>query len=159
VADERHEEVEDRLVERARQHIADHGYHLTYVFGDTTDMPFCYSAGLWRTWNHPELILFGMNSDDSTTVMTALAAEIRDGRSFEAGQIDEETFNRRIAFLALTDDGYERAEIPITVMYYEGWDFPMLQVVTPDEEGLFPWEPGCDPAVTARQPLLGASPE
>lgn len=159
MTDEQQEGVEDPLFETARRHIADHGYHLTYVFGDATDMPFCYSAGLWRTWNHPELIVFGLNGDDSTAVLTALAAEIRDGRTFEDGQIDDETFNRRIAFVAVTDNGYEKAEIPITVMYYEGWAFRMLQVVTPDDEGLFPWEPGCDPAVTAGQPLLGARPE
>jgi hypothetical protein len=154
--DEEDGEVAAALVP-ARRDISEHGYHLTYVLGDTTDVPFCYSVGLWQTWEHPELLLYGLNWDDTVTVMTSLAAEIRIGGSFTDGQIDEETFNRKIAFVDVPADRYE-GQIPITIMYYQGFDFPMLQVVTPDEQGRFPWDAKCDPTVMARQPLLGTPP-
>ncbi len=51
----------------ARRDIAEHGYHLTYVFGDTTGVPSCYSVGIWQTWSHPELLLYGLHRDDTVT--------------------------------------------------------------------------------------------
>ncbi len=62
--------------------------------------------------------------------MTALAEAIRGGRSFVNGQIDRETFNRKIAFVEVAAERYE-GQIPITIMYYRGFAFPVLQVVNP----------------------------
>ena len=70
------------------------------------------------------------------------------------GRSMAKTFNRRIALIEVPPERYE-GQIPITIMYYHGFDFPVLQVITPDEEGRFPWDAACDPTVIARQPLLG----
>ena len=159
IEDEPEESDDDvaTVLASAHRHIAEHGYHLTYVFGDTTDVPFCYSVGLWQTWRHPELLLYGLNWDDTVTVMTALAEEIRAGRTFGHGQIDRETFDRRIAFVDVPPDRYD-GRIPVTIMYYRGFDFPVVQVVTPDDRGRLPWDAAYDAKHVERQPLLGTPP-
>jgi len=127
----------ETILASARRNIAIHGYSITYVFGDEVDVPFCYSVGLWETWSHPELLLYGLSWDDTATVMGALSRQIRDGRRFADGEIDEEMFDRKIAFVNVAPGRYE-GRIPVTIMYYEGFDFPLLQVITPDEGGRFP---------------------
>jgi hypothetical protein len=49
-------------------------------------------------------------------------------------------------------------QIPITILYYRGFEFPVLQVVTPDAAGRFRWEPDWDSTAAAKQPVVGQPP-
>jgi hypothetical protein len=143
----------EAFFETVEAHIRDHGYHLTYV-GD--EPPFCYSLGFSRTWNHPELLLYGLGFDDSATVLTGLADAVRSGRRFAHGDLDSDTFNRPVAFVAIPpDECFGR--FVVTIEYYAA-NFDALQVVTPDRAGRFPWHAEYDAALAQEQPLLGQAP-
>jgi hypothetical protein len=144
----------DGLIEKARRHVAEFGYHLTYA---SEDPPICYSAGLERTWEHPELLVYGLDFDDAKTVLTGLVMEISKGARWSHGDVDVQTFSRPIAFVEIPNAEYS-GRMSVTIMVYEGYEFRALQVVTPDAEGRFPWDDGCDPAHVAAQPVLGRAP-
>ena len=42
----------------------------------------------------------------------------------------------------------------VTTAYYGHRNYPVLQVVTPDKDNHWPWEPDCDPQVARSQQLL-----
>src|SRR5262245_35502840 len=44
--------------------------------------PFQYTIGLMETLHHPELIIFGLNSDNGHALFSGLVRDIRTGRSF-----------------------------------------------------------------------------
>jgi hypothetical protein len=140
--------------ETVRGHIDEAGYHLTYVGADP---PFCYSVGLSATWDHPELLLFGLGFEDSKTILMALAREIGEGQRFVHGSIDDETFNRSVAFVEIPKDEYP-GRFNVTIDVYDGMDFEALQVVTPDRTGRVPWDGDSIPDPASSQPLLGHFP-
>src|SRR3954452_20280855 len=132
-------------------HIAESGYHLTYV---REDPPYCYSVGLAQTWDHPELLLYGLSYEDSATVLAALADAVRRGARLAHGVVDSETLNRTVTFLEIPKDEYY-GRLVVTIEVYGHVDFSALQVVTPDGKGRFPWQRGCERRVVEAQPLLG----
>jgi len=150
---ERHDEEWEPFFQTVESHIEEVGYHLTYV-GD--EPPFCYSVGLSRTWSHPELLLYGLNYEDSGTILAGLAEEVRRGRRFHHGYLDVEAFDRPVAFLEIPPDEYF-GRFVVTLEFYSG-AFDALQVVTPDAAGRFPWSGDCEAATVESQPLLGRPP-
>ena len=128
--------------------------------------PFQYTIGLMHTWNHPELILFGIDSDNGHALFSALVGEIRGGRSFaEAGvqTIVVEGDEHRVGFRSVHPTQHELylgfAMGFLTNLGRMG-ELQAMQAFWPDRQGKFPFEPGCDLAVYELQPRLdiGLSP-
>jgi hypothetical protein len=91
------------------------------------------------------------------TVLGSFVLRIREGATYSAGDVDRREFDLPIAFVELPKDEFE-GRLNVTMAIYGDEPFDALQVVTPDEDGLFPWDEGCDPRVVARQPVLGIAP-
>jgi hypothetical protein len=154
---EEHEHVEspelywERYMATVAEHLEEFGYHLTHV---DEDPRLCYSTGLERTWDHPELLLYGLSIEDSMTILGAYVSAISGGERFRHGDVDRKQFTSPIAFLEIPQSELW-GRFVVTIEVYEGIDFRALQVVTPDDSGWFPWDPGCEAKVVAAQPLLG----
>jgi hypothetical protein len=140
-----------RVVER---NVREKGYHLTYVHEHP---PFCYSVGLWSGWNHPELIVISLNFDDASTVLGALARQVKAGAMLRHGVIDTDTFERPVAFLMVDRQSYP-GRFPVTVLHYGHAEFDVLQVVVPDASDSFPWDQWST-WMGESQPLLGGPPD
>lgn len=134
------------------------GYHVTYVFPDeeADDPSFAYTVGLWENFAHPELLLHGHDREATATIMLRLASDVRGGVKFTHGQVDRETFNRSVAFVAIADDQLEERFV-VTRAVYDHDEFTALQVITPDEKDRFPWDDGYR-ADERNQRLLGPPP-
>jgi hypothetical protein len=143
-----------RFFAEVEEHIAESGFHLTYVFSQP---PLCYSVGFTQTWAHPELLLFGLGFDDAKTILIELASQVEGGERFTHGRADHEIFEQSIAFVEIPQDEYPGRFI-VTIAVYGDMQFRALQVVTPDAAGRFPWHSDCDPDVVGAQPILGVPP-
>ena len=54
---------------------------------DLPDSPgWAYSIGFYRTFNHPEIVVFGLNSQLMHSIINSVGDDIRDGKSFEEGK-------------------------------------------------------------------------
>jgi hypothetical protein len=58
--------------------------------------------------------------------------------------------------LGAVDPGHRARWLPQAYLRYMPESLRAVQVILPDDAGHFPWEPGCDPAWVAKQPLLAA---
>jgi len=151
-------QMEQEMRQRAAHDVQQSGWHIADAFPDE-DAPgfsafYSYTAGLWQTFQHPELILFGLRPDAADGVLQLAVNHIRQGQRYVDGeQTDDLTRDYLVHFRAApTDDPHW--PMSVTSAYYGHRNYPVLQVVTPDKDNHWPWEPDCDPQVARSQQLL-----
>ena len=149
---------------RMKSVIRRHGWAIEYIGGgccsfpgcdggEELDPPFAYTVGLYGM-GHPELLVFGLDADLTSSVLNDLGDRVRGDETLIPGQM--------IEFV-----GWERRVIPEEVpnpgeivfsanrFYQRPSEFsvPVLQLSYDDERGRFPWEEGH--ANPDRQPRPG----
>jgi hypothetical protein len=115
---------------------------------------FAYSIGLTQTYNHPEIICFGLPNDIGHAIINDIADIIQKGETIDTGKIYTEIFSdSRAAFLKVDkrniDDYFGAA-----LNYYEDKSFDALQVVWTDRNDKLPWENNFEEEFLYKQPLL-----
>jgi hypothetical protein len=143
--------------EHDRKLLADverHGWHVIGVEEDEEGPAFAYSIGLYRSFGHPEMIVFGLPVQVMHRIINAVGEEVRSGERFEhLDESGEVLDGYNLAFRTVERRhyadyfGYAR-------WYYGGDDFPAFQCVWPDAAHHYPWHPEFPAALAQRQPLL-----
>ena len=142
-------------VERARQDVEAFGWHVVMVSGGG-DPGFLFTIGLWQTWQHPEILLFAPGEDPQGMAgrLQAVAQRVKAGETFEAEAFYEGLFGAHPGTFRPVAQGWYPYFLGTAMAFYEGYDFPVLQLFWPDQGGHFPWDPGFTPALAPFQPLL-----
>src|SRR5687768_12916260 len=121
---------------------------------------FAYTVGFWETLCAPELIIFGLDFELTHQMLWTMFDKLKAGAILTDGA--------RWSGLIEGFDCISRPVHPSRVeiaylnsaMWYRGYRtgdeaVDAYQLFWPGaEQGLFPWEPGCDELVRADQPLL-----
>ena len=136
--------------------IEKHGWHCTSVAGDGETPSFAYSVGLFKTYGHPELIIFGLPSKLSHAVLSTCARAAAAGQPLNIEQpTDELLENYSCVFIKVPEAAYSEYVLSTTRLY-QGTNFPLYQVVWPSVgAGVFPWHPDAEASFVAEQPVLG----
>lgn len=149
--------------EKLRAHmealIAEYGMAVNPVSPSEESPPFAYTVGQ-QPKGLPELIVFGLPPEVAGAMLYTLAghmeAEDAAGRAVGAGFISVPDVPVRTALLDVT---VEAASEYATVAHDRSDGLATyLQVVWPDESGLFPWETGYDAELRQYQRMLGSPP-
>lgn len=126
--------------------------------------PYAYSLGLVDI-DHPELVTFGVPVGHVNVLMRPVFDAAERGRPLAIGR----AHRHRI------DGGPTISLVPVPELWlrrdpgrvgcwfgvYGGSPGPLppfVQICWSDVTGAMPWEPGCDPGVAARQPILADDP-
>jgi hypothetical protein len=136
----------------AKQIIDSHGWTVIKVLDRPT---FAYTVGLTETFNHPELIMFGLAPDNMQSLLNNAAAIVR-----SKGRIEP------YSLLDTVIDGYSCYGLPVDAAAREGYlnvafelygsgNVSAIQIVWPDVDGLFPFQQGCDEATVRYQTIIG----
>jgi hypothetical protein len=146
--------VEEEIAEVVRQY----GWYA--ASSSDHQPPFLYTIGLMKTLNHPEFITFGLDADNAHALFSQLVWDIRANQSFaEPGvytvRIDGD--EHRVGFRRVHPTQHE-----LYLGFAMGYcrhigrigELEAMQVFWPDSDGKFPFEVGCDPAVSQLQPRL-----
>jgi hypothetical protein len=152
--------------------IAEHGWALQGVFPSTeSEGPgFVYTVGaaLQREVNaddyDPELIVFGLPMNIGGSILNDVVAQHRNGqRVLVVGhRYDDILVGYDAVFIECSPEGVDAHLTLANQLVGAAREVPRvraLQLVWPDEDGRFPWEPGFSKRLAAVQPLLGAPPE
>jgi Domain of unknown function (DUF4262) len=121
--------------------------------------PFAYSVGFMHSFDHPEVIIFGMQRELVSKILNGIARMIRGGRRFEEPGLYEDLLaNCACKFVSVLRDHHP------TYLGYAMWHrrydgkigtLRVMQCLWPDKmSGKFPDENGCHIEVIKRQPLL-----
>lgn len=134
--------------------IEKNGCHIVLVEADDYNPAFAYTVGLFPTYNHPEVICFGLAPEVLKSLVRDAHKLVKEGKKLVPGYLFPE-------FLKDTNTQFLRVK-PAFYPDYFGWaqrfynsrNFPALQLVWPDKQQKFPWEKDFNPDLKFNQPLL-----
>ena len=132
--------------------IREHGWFFTNVFAESGSPGFCYTTGFWVTLGQPEIIIFGIKSEIAHAVASDMFQDLKAGRSKPLRTRSSEILGNHDAYLFPVDKAQYPEYLGWSRWFYAGDEFPCSQLVWPDREGRFPWQPPFDNEMATLQP-------
>jgi hypothetical protein len=144
----------DDLLNDTKLNIDKFGLQVILVSSTSYCPSFAYSIGLTQTYNHPEIICFGLPNDLGHAIINDIAELIQKGEPIDTRKIYTEIFkNSRAAFLKV-DKRNMVDYFGAALNYYGDKSFEALQVVWTDRNNKLPWENNFEEAFLYKQPLI-----
>jgi hypothetical protein len=142
--------------QKTLSNIETHGWNVTKVFRAEGEVgpEWAFSTGLFHSYQHPEIMIFGLDLDIMHKIVNDIGSEVKSGTKFEPGKEYREIFARCGCRFRPVEQRYYRQYLGWAIWFYEGDPFPVLQCFWPDKEGKYPWEPACSEFAISAQPLL-----
>ncbi len=143
------------------QKIDEIGWYNIHVSEENDSPAYAFTIGHFQKHHHPEIIVIGLPPQIAHELLNIAAIKI-------AGAKEEiESYRKYTDFT----EGLSVVFVPVGIEHYKeylgyaNWyyasmptPYPALQMVWPDREGIYPWEPGYDKSFLKFQPLLSATP-
>jgi hypothetical protein len=146
---------EDDLDRQILDTIAREGWMVLGIEASDEGPQYAFSVGLFRTLGYPEIVVMGLPPAVSQDLINEIGSRVRAGDRFGVGQRYEGiASNFPLAFIEM-DRAYYRPYLGYARWFHRGSDFPAVQVVWPDKQGIFPWEPDYDADFFEIQRVLG----
>ncbi|MDQ0465098.1 hypothetical protein QO010_002882 [Caulobacter ginsengisoli] len=121
--------------------IGEHGWFDTAILDDEEGPGFSYTTGFWSGSGHPEILFIGLNQQTRHDVLWDIYRAIKSGCPPPVSRPTSEVFaNAEAVLLPVSTDHY-REYLGWNRWFYNGDDFPCLQLIWSDREGRFPWSP------------------
>jgi hypothetical protein len=138
---------------RVMADVAQSGFHVVEV-AEAGEVARAYSVGLFRSWDHPELVLFGLAPEVLNGAISRLGDRVRHGERFDHGDVVEGVLDdRALAFRRLVPR-HCGPFLASAVWYHDGARFPAMQAVWADRDGRFPWDRWFPRELRDAQPVL-----
>lgn len=133
--------------------IRNRGWHRANVFADKDGPGFTYTTGFWLRLGAPEVITFSLKWEIAQGALSDMYGALKRGRSFAIGERFP-FFDNAAGVLLPVSRARHREYMAWSSWFYDGDDFPCLQLVWPDVDGNFPWQPGYPKWLEPFQPDL-----
>lgn len=152
--------VRDNTERQIVKDVRAHGWHCLGVMGDEHGPSFSYTIGVQATFDHPEIIVFGLDHGTMHLVLANVVEEIRKGASFAQSCVSEEVLeNFVVAFDPVIREFHD--EYLGAAQWYRRHTksrrtLAAVQCCWPDKKGHFPWQPRCAAAIRSLQPVLSS---
>lgn len=133
--------------------VAQFGFHVVLGASNGEAPAFAFSVGLFQTFDHPEVAIFGLAPGALEATVRAIGERVRAGGRFDEPDVAEGLLDgRAIAFRRVVPRHYP-PYLGYAVWYHGGPRFPALQAVWADG-GRFPWEHWFSRELRDAQPVL-----
>ena len=139
--------------------VAKFGWHVVAIVPSKGESgpEFAFTVGLYQTYQHPELVVFGLPMKVAHGIFTTCVERIEAGQAFADGQVRSDVLNGYDATFLAVQQSFYPDYLGSAIGFYEGTHFPVLQLVWPDRGNHFPWEPTADPACANDQIVLSTT--
>lgn len=142
------------LLEQTKSNIEKFGLQVIMVNSTNYSPSFSYSIGLKKTYNHPEIICFGLPNDLGHQIINDVATMIKNGELIESGKIYSEIFHESQATFLKVDERNIPDYFGAALNFYEKEKFKALQLIWTDRKDQFPWDENFEEEFLRKQPLL-----
>lgn len=131
-------------------------YGLTVILIQATDyLPsFGYTIGLWKNYNHPEIICFGLKLETLHIVLNDVADLVKSGEIIQLNTNYFEIFESSKAEFISVDGKYFDDYFGTAINIYGHENFKAIQLIWTDRNNKFPWEFDFEKDFIYKQPLL-----
>ena len=130
--------------ESIRENIQKHGWKYQYVFdanGEKED--FSYSIGFEESFDHPEIMIFGLKRETMHSILSDIASDIKEGRKFEEGVRTGDVLSGEFEVIFKSvNEGFLPEYAGIATRFYNK-PFRMMVMFWPDKSNILPTEVGC----------------
>jgi hypothetical protein len=134
--------------------VANCGWHLIKVPECGSTPGWAFSVGLYHSFEHPEIVLFGLPIDTMHQIINNLVQDIRAGGSFPPGSQSTEILEGYTCSLKSVARCWYHPFLGYATWFYQGTEFPVVQCLWPDRDGALPDDSAFDSDLTPLQPLL-----
>lgn len=134
--------------------IREHGWFRTGVFAETGHAGFSYTTGFWWSIGQPELIMFSVKHEIAHNVFWDVFRDAKASQILPIANRTDQVFGNLPAFVFPVAKRHYAEHLGWSRWFYGGDEFPCLQIVWPDRNGVFPWEKGFDDEFVDDQPDL-----
>jgi hypothetical protein len=135
------------------------GWHVVGVFAEKGDKgpEWAFSVGLFHSFFHPEVIVFGLPFQSCMSVINVIGDGIRSGKSYySVGEYVDVLQRPHQCVFREVGRKHFQAHVGDALWFYESDPFPLLQCIWSDKQGHYPWDKTCEELVKNSQPLLFA---
>jgi hypothetical protein len=119
--------------------VKQHGWHMITVSEDDEGPGFTYTIGLFHTYQHPEVIVFGLPNRVMQGVVDCVAGLVKGGAQFADGEQSDRIINSYACIFRTVLQEHYAAHFGYANWFYKPKHFPAVQCVWPDKAGRFPW--------------------
>lgn len=135
--------------------VAEYGWHCIHIMEEGKQVGYSFTVGMYQTFGHPELIIFGLSSSVSHQILSIVADAAQAGTPIDLSQPTDALIDHYSCCFAEVPLSEYYEHVGFARWYYQGDDFPLYQIVWPSKSGLFPWHPRSSAEFRAAQPVLG----
>ncbi|GEP43479.1 DUF4262 domain-containing protein [Brevifollis gellanilyticus] len=147
-------EFKKTFFDEQEKQIAQHGFSTVSVKGKTCS--YSYTVGLFKSYGHPEMLVFGLPPSTAHGVLSDMAHQAREGAPFDMSKPTDRLFADCDAFFVRVPEEEFQDYVLSAIRFNDGEEFPVFQVVWPSgKDGCYPWDADVDPEFVALQPILG----
>ena len=147
------------MTERTIEQVREHGWQVILIPSDDSGPGWAFTIGLWHNHRLPELAMFGLDIHDMHACLNTLAEQSVAGRPPAAGEERHDILTDLPVVLKKVDYRWYEAFFGTAIMFYRRPPFPVLEVVWPDKDGRFPWQPESGTRYRQAQPQLWLPPK
>jgi len=134
--------------------VKNYGWHVIKVMADETGPGFGYSVGFFKTFGHPEVIIIGLNLDFMHSIINGIGENLREGKSYRAGEFYSVLIEGYDCYLVTVDVKYYHEYVGYDRWFYSGNNFPLIQCIYPTKRNVYPWQSGWPEEISSLQPIL-----
>lgn len=149
-----HKTRETKAEKNIRNDVEEHGWSVALFEKGTATPSFAYTIGLWKTFNHPEVIAFGLPINLLHTILNDVGELVKEGKKLSLN-IDNNDILINLPIQLRQVDASNISDYFGFAQWFNDYEtFPALQLFWPDKAGKFPWESAYDEKYRFDQPLL-----
>ena len=140
--------------EKVLSDVREHGWHIIKVPERGSTPGWAFSIGLHHSYQHAEVMLFGLPLDAMQAIINNLGSDVARGARYPAATESNQVLEGyRCAFRAVHPRWYGPF-LGYATWFYQGDDFPVVQCLWPDKQGHLPDSADFDSDLVGLQPLL-----
>jgi hypothetical protein len=141
---------DDKLI----QNIKEYGWTVMLIEASEYLPSFAYTVGLWKNYNHPELISFGLTTETLHSILNVGGELVREGHRLQVDSNYDDFFENGTTQVIQVDPRSLKDYFGYGIWFNKTSDFPALQLVWTDRNNRYPWDAGFEEEFLYRQPLL-----
>ena len=131
-------------IESIKENIQKHGWQFQYVFDTSGEKEeFSYTIGFEESFDHPEIMIFGLKRETMHSILSDIASEIKEGREFKEGVRTANVLGGEfeVIFKSVAEQ-YLPEYAGIATRFYDR-PIRLMVMFWPDKSNILPTEAGC----------------
>jgi len=139
--------------------VEEYGCHIVTIAATEHSPGYAYSIGLWHRFQQPEVVVVGLQDDVAAQLIELVGDDAEDGSRYGEGDRTGDLLHGYSVTFRSVPRSHHRGWFATAVWAYQNDDFPVLQLVWPDKQGRYPWQPDVREGFLAAQPLFASLPQ